>query len=167
MTIRKGTSTDLPEMKQLFTETITSVCKKDYNKDQISAWKLGAGSEERWNKVIENQLVFIAEINKQIAGFCTLDGNNIDLLFVHKNFQRQGIAKNLYTFIEQEARNQKQKFLTADVSKTARPFFENAGFKIIKEQTVNVKGTDLINYKMEKILNKSSYAGTTSGIPPA
>ncbi|UWX60698.1 GNAT family N-acetyltransferase [Chryseobacterium oranimense] len=153
MIIRKGNSTDLAEMKRLFTETITSVCKKDYDNDQISAWKSGAGNEERWNNVIENQLVLIAEINEQIAGFCTMDGNYIDLLFVHKNFQRQGIAKKLYTFIEQEARYQKQKFLTAYASKTAKPFFENMGFKILKEQTVNVKGIDLINYKMEKILN--------------
>lgn len=152
MIIRKGNSADLTEMKRLFTDTITSVCKNDYENDQISAWKSGAENEERWNNAIENQLVLIAEINKQIAGFCTMDRNYIDLLFVHKNFQRQGIAKNLYTFIEQEAKYQKQKFLTADVSKTARPFFENAGFKMIKEQTVNVKGTDLINYKMEKIL---------------
>ncbi|HBV14092.1 GNAT family N-acetyltransferase [Chryseobacterium carnipullorum] len=59
----------------------------------------------------------------------------------------------MYTFIEQEAILRKQKILTADVSKTAKPFFEKMGFKMIREQTVDVKGIGLTNYKMEKELN--------------
>ncbi|MBL1219737.1 GNAT family N-acetyltransferase [Chryseobacterium sp. L7] len=154
MIIRKGNFSDLAAMRRLFTDTISSVCKNDYNTDQINAWKSGADNDERWLKVMEHQLVMVAEIKGQITGFCTLDhGNYIDLLFVHKDFQHQGIAGKLYTFIEREARHQNQKVLTADVSKTARPFFEKMGFMVITEQTVSVKGTDLINYQMQKELN--------------
>lgn len=154
MIIRKGNFSDLAAMRRLFTDTISSVCKNDYNTDQINAWKSGAENDERWLKVMEHQLVMVAEIKGQITGFCTLDhGNYIDLLFVHKDFQHQGIAGKLYTFIEREARDQNQKVLTADVSKTARPFFEKMGFMVITEQTVSVKGTDLINYQMQKELN--------------
>lgn len=154
MIIRKGNSSDLTEMRTLFTDTVTTVCQNDYSSDQINAWKSGAENEERWLRVIDSQLVIVAKINGQMAGFCTLDqGNYIDLLFVHKDFQNQGIARKMYTFIEQEATLRKEKTLAADVSKTARPFFEKMGFKVIKEQTVNVKGIDLTNYKMEKDLN--------------
>jgi putative acetyltransferase len=44
--------------------------------------------------------------------------------------------------------------LTSDVSKTALPFFEKNGFKIVKEQVVYKKGVKLINYKMTKAIDK-------------
>lgn len=154
MMIRKGNINDLTEMRQLFTDTITFICKNDYNSDQINAWKSGAENEERWLQVMNSQLVIIAKINGQMAGFCTVDkGKYIDLFFVHKDFQQQGVARKMYTFIEQEAIIRKEKTLTADVSKTARSFFEKMDFKVVQEQTVQVKGIGLTNYKMEKELN--------------
>ncbi|UHO39116.1 GNAT family N-acetyltransferase [Chryseobacterium capnotolerans] len=151
--IRKGDPSDLPEMLQLFQDTIITICQEDYNIDQLNAWRSGTENQERWNNVIKQQFILIAEIKNKTVGFCTLDkGNYIDLLFVHKDYQHLGIATQLYKLIEKEALHQNQKFLTADVSKTAKPFFERMNFKLIQEQTVNVKGVDLINYKMEKAL---------------
>ncbi len=151
--IRKGVDDDLPEMLQLFTATIDEVCKKDYNLQQLEAWKSGAENEERWRQVIRNQYVVVAVTEDKITGFCTLDkGNYIDLLFVHKDFQHKGIATLLYHQIEKEALLNNEKELTADVSKTARLFFEKSGFQVVQEQTVHVKGVALINYKMVKHL---------------
>lgn len=151
--IRKGTKSDLTEMRLLFEDTITSVCKKDYSEIQLEAWRSGAENKERWLTVIENQFVLVAVSRHKIVGFCTLDkGNHVDLLFVDKTYQRQGIAYRLYTLIEKGAIKLNKERFTADVSKTAKPFFEKIGFKILKEQTVTVKGINLINYKMEKKL---------------
>ncbi|RLJ33722.1 putative acetyltransferase [Chryseobacterium sp. 7] len=151
--IRKGISDDLPEMLQLFTATIDEVCKKDYDLQQLQAWKSGAENEGRWIKVIRDQYVLTAVIENKIVGFCTLDqGNYIDLLFVHKDYQHRGIATMLYQKIEQEALLHHEKELTADVSKTAKIFFEKKGFQVVQEQTVNVKGTSMVNYKMVKHL---------------
>lgn len=152
LSIRKGNMEDLPEMLHLFQDTITTICKNDYTQEQLEVWSSGARNEARWLEVMRNQFVLVAQFNQQIAGFCTLDGEHIDLLFVHKDHQHQGIASQLYDLIEKKAIQQHKKRLTADVSKTARLFFEKVGFLVIQEQTVNVKGIDLNNYKMEKIL---------------
>ncbi|MGG7436541.1 GNAT family N-acetyltransferase [Chryseobacterium arthrosphaerae] len=153
ISIRKGSLNDLPAMQQLFADTIQVICKNDYNDLQRNAWSAGADNEERWMNVIKGQYVLIAEAENQLVGFSTLDQETyIDLLFVHKDHQHQGIASLLYAKMEEEALRHGQKQLTADVSKTARPFFEKSGFRILKEQTVNVKGIDLINYKMIKNL---------------
>ncbi|WP_079242984.1 GNAT family N-acetyltransferase [Chryseobacterium indologenes] len=151
--IRKGIYDDLPVMLQLFTATIDEVCKKDYDLQQLEAWKSGTENRERWVKVITEQYVLVAVTENKIAGFCTLDqGNYIDLLFVHKDFQHRGIATLLYQQIEKEALLKKKKELTADVSKTAKSFFEKSGFKVIQEQAVYVKGVAITNYKMVKNL---------------
>lgn len=154
ITIRKGNETDLPEMLSLFKTSIDEVCKKDYDQHQLEAWKSGADNKERWIKVIRDQYVLVAVSGNQIAGFCTLDqGNYIDLLFVHKDYQQKGIASILYNKVEKEVRLHHQMQITADVSKTARPFFERIGFHVIQEQKVNIKGIALTNYKMAKNLS--------------
>lgn len=153
VSIRKAHREDLPEMIILFQETITAVCKEDYNTHQLKAWASGAENKKRWLNVMKEQYILVAESENKMVGFCTLNnGSYIDLFFVHKEYQRQGIASRLYSLIEKEALQQQKKFLTADVSKTARPFFERMNFQIIREQNVNIKGVDLTNYTMKKEL---------------
>ncbi len=155
--IRKGELRDLAELQKLFLETITEICKADYNEDQIDAWISDTKNNEnkqRWINILTKQFVLVAQIKNDIIGFITLEnGNYIDLLYVHKNHQRKGIANSLYANIENEARQMNQLFLTSDVSKTARPFFEKVGFELIKEQIVVRKNVELTNYKMKKQLS--------------
>lgn len=39
----------------------------------------------------------------------------------------------------------------AEVSITAKPFFEAKGFKVVKQQIVDIKGVKLTNFIMENI----------------
>ena len=39
----------------------------------------------------------------------------------------------------------------SEVSITARPFYEKFGFKVAKEQTVEIRGQKLRNFVMEKL----------------
>lgn len=153
MILKNAVLSDLEEMQKLYIETIQSVCKKDYNEAQREAWISGAKNTERWIAVIETQLVLLVIIKDQIIGFGTLkDGNYIDFFYIHKDFQRQGIADKLLTELELEAKKQHSKMITSDISITAKPFFEKKGY-IVKAQQKNIRlGIELINYKMEKHL---------------
>jgi len=151
MNFRIATITDISEMQDLYVNTIKSVCKKEYGALQIEAWISGANNHERWLDVVTNQFVFLAIIEGKIAGYGTLkDGNYIDLFFIHKDFQRKGIAEKIYNELENKAKNADSKFITADVSITAKPFFEKKGFRVEKEQHNLIKNVELINYKMVK-----------------
>lgn len=153
MTIRTGGLDDLAELQQLFVETVTEVCKNDYTSEQIRVWTSGIENKQRWDRILTHQFVVVALDNEKIIGFCTLEGGSyIDLLFVHKDYQRRGIASTLYNEIEKEAKRQGQRELTADVSTTARYFFKQQGFTLIQQQLVNIKGIPLINYNMRKQL---------------
>ena len=153
MNFRKATISDLKEMQELYIETIQSVCKNDYNASQIQAWVSGVKNTERWLEVINMQFVLLAIIQNKIAGFGTLKNENyIDFFYIHKDFQRHGIAAKILTELEIEAKNQFSKTITSDVSITAKPFFEKKGFKVKTEQKNIRLGIELINYKMEKTL---------------
>jgi len=155
--IRKGTVDDLKEIKQLFVETISSVCKHDYNSEQIEIWTSSTEDQNRWSNIILNQLVLIAIFERHIVGFATLmDSNHIDLFYVHKDYQGKKIAGMLYAEIEKEALREKQKVLSSNVSITAKHFFKRMGFKVIKRQTVLRKKVKFTNYKMKKELNESN-----------
>lgn len=149
--IRQGRLPDLPELQQLFVETITTVCSADYDGRQIQVWTSSVTNQQRWLDIIHQQYILIAVDQEKIVGFCSLDkGNYVDFLYVHKDYQGQGIAKKLYADIEDEAIRLGKTQLSSDVSKTARPFFEKMGFRVVTEQTVERQGVELTNYKMEK-----------------
>ncbi|MBF4467135.1 GNAT family N-acetyltransferase [Flavobacterium sp. LC2016-12] len=153
ITFRNATISDLNEMQELFVQTIQSVCKNDYNPDQIKAWISGVKNKKRWIEVIETQFILLAFFENKITGFATLKDNNyIDFFYVHKDYQRQGIAHKTLNKLEFEARNHHSESITSDVSITAKPFFEKKGFVVKVEQKNIVKGVEIINYKMEKEL---------------
>jgi putative acetyltransferase len=146
LNIRQATIHDLPELQQLFIGTIKTVCTADYNSEQTEVWASGIENMDRWQQVLLEQVVWVATNEEKITGFCTLaNGSYIDLFYVHKDHQRQGIALQLYTRIEQEAKRRNQTELTSNVSKTAKKFFEKMGFEVVTEQTVTIKGVDLTN----------------------
>ena len=151
MNFRIAKQDDLAEMKQLFVDTIHSVCKDQYNESQLSAWSSSSQNDQRWQELISTQYVLIAELNDKIVGFASLkDGNYIDFFYVHKDFQRKGIAKELLLRIESEAASYGTLVLTSDVSMTAKPFFEKNGFLVVEVQENLRKDVVLINYKMMK-----------------
>lgn len=153
MIFKKATISDLAEMQKMYIETIQSVCKNDYNSEQIEAWISGAKNNDRWIDVIENQFVLLAITKDKIVGFGTLkNGNYIDFFYIHKDFQRQGIADKILSELELEARKHNSKIITSDISITAKPYFEKKGF-VVKVEQKNVRlNVELINYKMEKEL---------------
>jgi len=153
LTLRKVILKDLQEILILFSGTIETVCANDYNNEQIVAWISSVNNTGRWHRLIEDQYFIVAVLNQKIVGFASLaHGDYIDVLYVHKDFQRQGIAQQLYNALETEATTHKNTILTADVSKTAKPFFEANGFKVIAEQIQIRTEVEIPNYNMKKDL---------------
>ena len=85
---------------------------------------------------------------ESIVGFADMDGSGyLDRLYVHRDFQRQGVAAALCDALEAASAAET---LTAHVSRTAKPFLEHRGWRVIREQTVFRRGVALTNFVMEK-----------------
>ena len=72
---------------------------------------------------------------------------SLDRLYVHKDYQHQGIATAICDKLEREVCAGK---IVVHASITAKQFFISRGYKVIKEQQVVKKGISLTNYVMEK-----------------
>ena len=79
-------------------------------------------------------------------GFAEFEPNgHIDCFYVHHEFQGSGIGSALIHEIEKEAVYKSISRVYAEVSITARPFFEAKEFQVTKQQTVQIRGVELIN----------------------
>lgn len=163
--IRNATLDDLPVMKVLYADTILAVCRKDYTEAQAIVWASSVHNEERWLDMVVNQYVLIAESKNVLLGFGTLrDHNYIDFFYVHKDYQKRGIAGILLEQLLQKAIAEGELLVTSDVSMTARSFFEKNAFKVVAEQN-NVRGDEvLINYKMIRHLPDTQRHSDLKGV---
>ena len=148
MIIRKYKSTDCKYLAQLFYDTVHSVNSKDYSKEQLNAWATGNIDLKQWDESFKKNYTIVALENNIIVGFGDIDKSGyLDRLFVHKNYQGQGIATAICNKLEQSVKACK---IITHASITAKSFFKQRGYRVIKEQQVIRDGISLTNYIMEK-----------------
>jgi putative acetyltransferase len=142
-----------------FQEAVLQTASSDYDPEQIVAW---AGTLDidlaRWDARRAAAHTFVAIVGGQVAGFADfLDDGLLDMLFVHPDHGRTGVARALVTTVQREARSAGLATLHTHASRTARPAFERFGFRTIKERPDNVVGGRVVpNYEMQCDLESSS-----------
>ena len=141
-------SKDLPVALNMFRTTIKTINARDYSDAELELW-LSRVDLEKWEDRIRNDFFIKAENGKELVGFASLkNGRYIDLLYVHKDHQGRGIATlMLHTLIKKGVSEGHRSFDT-HASKTAMPFFEKKGFRMIKSNTVGYGVMTLTNYLM-------------------
>ena len=151
--IRQATLEDIPEITSVFRDTIRAINSKDYSEKQIQVWASGANDLTKWEDRIINNYFIVAENEDRIVGFAYLkNGNYFDGLFVHKDYQRQGIAIKLMRIIESKVITNGYEIIKSDVSITALPFFEDQYYIVEKKQKKSFKGLVFENYIVYKEL---------------
>lgn len=141
----------------LFKETVRRVNCQDYNPEQVHAWASVEIDQEAWASRFSGRFVPLAEVDGQIAGFGELSADGyIDRFYVSADHQKIGVGRALMAAIEAEAIRLGIKELYANVSITARPFFERSGFIVITPQEVVVRGQVFQNFRMARALDGMS-----------
>ncbi len=148
MYLREYIPSDCEPLAQLFYQTVHRVNAKDYTQEQLDAWATGQVDLYEWNDSFLKHKTLVAIKNGKIVGFGDMDSTGyLDRLFVHQDYQRQGIASVICDALESSSK--KSTFMT-HASITAKPFFEHRGYRVVKEQQVIRQGVALTNYVMEK-----------------
>ena len=146
MTIRPYRQDDLPGILSLFHDTVHTACAADYAPNQLSAWAPETPDTAAWEEKLCREMVLVAEEDGRLLGFGSLDGALLDLLYVHPDCQHRGVGSTLCLFLERAC---PEKVVTVHASRTARPFFEARGYRLLRAQTVLRRGVDLENFIME------------------
>lgn len=148
MIIRRYHPSDCEEIAELFYQTVHVVNAGDYTKEQLDAWAAGDVDLEEWNQSFLEHFTVVAVEQDRIVGFGDIDNSGyLDRLYVHSDFQNQGIASVICDALEKAVDGKK---LVTHASITAKNFFEHRGYKAVKEQQVMRNGVYLTNYRMVK-----------------
>jgi putative acetyltransferase len=151
MVIRDYQPGDAQTLMQLFHRTVHTVCAADYSPEQLAAWSPVAGQQlDRWSRRFAVKRPFVAAVAGDPVGFLELEPDgHIDGMYVHSEHQRQRVGTRLLHHAIAQARRRGLRRLHAEVSITARPFFERHGFQLVREQEVERHGQRLRNSVME------------------
>ena len=101
MEIREYRPEDCSEMASLFYDTVHTVNAADYTKEQLDAWADGAVDCEAWDHSFREHYTLVAIEDGKLAGFGDMDESGyLDRLYIHKDFQKRGIAAALCDRLE-------------------------------------------------------------------
>ncbi|MGI5958566.1 MAG: GNAT family N-acetyltransferase [Massiliimalia sp.] len=145
------TSCDCSEILTLFYDTVHTVNQADYTKSQLDAWAPQNADLHTWDEKLKTMYTLLAVKDNHLAGFGSITPEGyLDLLYVHKDHQGEGIGTQLCHALEQWAEKQGAREYTVHASITAKPFFESQGYTVKQQQTVTRRGETLTNFIMEK-----------------
>ncbi|MGM9659603.1 MAG: GNAT family N-acetyltransferase [Faecousia sp.] len=146
--IREYDPSDCEQIAQLFYQTVHSVNADDYTREQLDAWASGCVDLTEWNASFLRHFTVVAVKGQMVVGFGDMDPSGyLDRLYVHKDYQNQGIATAICNVLEQAVDADS---ITTHASITAKRFFAHRGYHMVKEQQVIRKGVSLTNFVMEK-----------------
>ena len=151
--IRKYIPDDAQHLANIYYYTIHNINVQDYSEDQINAWAPSSSLElTGWKKKWETIKPLVALMDNKLVGFTEFEANgHIDCFYVHHECQGFGIGSSLMNEVFNKASDLNLKRLFAEVSITAKPFFESKGFKVVTKQNIDIRGVNLTNFIMEKI----------------
>jgi putative acetyltransferase len=145
---------DLEECIALFRETVHNVNSKDYSQAQVDVWAPRTIDKYNWNRRLSENITYVVEYDKQILGFANLTPLGLlDLMYVHKDFQRQGVATVLLRKLEEQAKNSGLKEIFLEASVTAKTFFERLGYHVESAQNKELRGVKFDNFIMKKLIS--------------
>ena len=163
ITIRPYLSSDAQDLVNIYYNTCHKVLIQNYTQAQVNALappeKLQVtGWARKWSELKP----LVATCDHQLVGFAEFEANgHIDCFYCHHEWIGMGVGTLLMNTILDKAHSDHIKRIYAEVSLTARPFFYSKGFTVVKQQTIERKGVQLINFIMEKWLDDKSHPEKT------
>lgn len=151
-TLRRFRPDDLPTLIALFRDTVRRINSRDYSPEQVAAWAPDEVDPDRW-ATLADRFTIVAELEGEVAGFADLEPTgHVDRFFVHADHQGRGVGRAILASLVAEAVRVGLPRLFAEVSLTARPFFERMGFVVVADREVVLRGVTFANHRMERRL---------------
>lgn len=154
--IRKFQPDDLPQLKQLVNLTIDAVYGPHYASEIIEYWKRLHTPQKIFKDVVNGHAVVMLDHNK-IIGTGSLVGATIKRIFIHPNYHRQGLGRQIMNYLEQQAMDNGQIKVYLDAANISKAFYLQLGYQVDQEEIISFHDQVKVNYfKMSKSLLAAS-----------
>ena len=151
--IRRFREGDESALWRVYFSAVHRIAVRDYTQAQIDAWAPVDPDTAAWTERIRRIDPFVAERDGEIVGYADLQPSGyIDHFFVSGMHPREGIGTLLMRRLHEEAARLGVTGMSADVSRTAQPFFARHGFRIVEQRQPVRRGVVIPNALMHKAL---------------
>ncbi|MEG2985342.1 MAG: GNAT family N-acetyltransferase [Peptostreptococcaceae bacterium] len=154
MNIRKAAKVDLDNVLYITSKTIEEVYPRYYPRGAVEFF-LSHHSRDNILCDIENDRVYILEVDNMLTGTVTIKGSEICRLFVLPSYHRLGYGRALMDFAENYISKSFMK-IQLDASLPAKGIYSNRGYKEVESHSILTKSGDYLCYDvMEKIISSN------------
>lgn len=144
---------DEPALHAVFASAIHETARRDYSQRQVDTWAPRDHDVDAWAARMQGIAPFVALVDGRIVGYADLQaGGYIDHFYVAAEAGGQGVGAALMQRILARAEELGLRELTSHVSITAQPFFAGFGFEVVEHRTFDMRGVQMRNAPMRKIL---------------
>jgi putative acetyltransferase len=127
--LRAYAAGDAEATLDVFLRAVRETGRAHYSVEQIEDWAADHGDLDSWAAARAAADTYLATIGDRVAGFIDVDDSGyIDMLFVHPDFGRRGVASALLAHVIALSRARGLPESTTFASLTSRPVFERLGF---------------------------------------
>ena len=136
MVIRRATAADIPALCRVHSTAISVLAKQAYTEEELRAW-CGSVSPGLYTEFLDTRVIFVAEIDGDVKGFCQLDPDSgeIEATYVDPVAAGRGIGSQLLEAAEQVASDRGLIDLHLGSSVNAEPFYRKHGFAVRERAT--------------------------------
>lgn len=151
MKIRQATELDIPELADLYSNSVRAIASEYYSPEQVSAWAAIPLDPDFFRNFILDATTLIAEKNEKILGFAGIkDNGHIVSVYVHSDYLHRGIGSLLLGATLELAKLNKIVKVYAEASEFSKPLFEKFGFKNYDIEQAIRNGVKFDRYLMER-----------------
>ena len=151
--LRKLLSNDHNEVRCLYENSIKSLGKEFYSKEQLQAWSSLAWVPGVIDRALEEGEGWISLEKEEIAAFAVrFPMNRLALFYCGGRFARRGHGTALLQHLEYHACNEGQEVLLVEASSCSYPLLIKRGWKLNSREQIKIAGVDFTRYLMSKKL---------------
>lgn len=111
----------------------------------MAAWAPDEVDADRWARRRTAAWTLVAVNDEQVVGFADLtDAGELDMLFVHPDHAREGVATHLLTAVVTEAKHRGLSRVEVRASRVLRPLLERLGFVLDEDNPANRIGDQVL-----------------------
>lgn len=151
--LRPALPSDGSALEHVFRDSIAVLTEDDYADAQRAAWASAADDSAAFGERLAKNLTLVAVRDGALSGFATLAGETIEMLYVHPDHARRGVATALIDALEKLAHARGVAALQVDASDTAQAFFGGRGYGAKQRNSLRIGGEWLASTTMKKQLS--------------
>ena len=145
ITVRGYQPQDAAPTRGVFHAAVRRTALSHYTPAQVRAWAPDEVDLDRWSHRRATAWTIIALDAGDVAGFADLtEAGEMDMLFVHPDHARRGIATALIADVVREARRRGLRRVEVRASRVLQPLLDRLGFTVAENRPHNRLGDQVL-----------------------